>query len=46
MTRRATEKLDDLIEFLRTIGVKLAKGERVRPSHFNGILSRVRGQGG
>ncbi len=39
------EKLDDLIEFLRTIGVKLAKGERVRPSHFNGILSRVRGQG-
>ena len=40
------EKLNDLIEFLRTIGVKLAKGERVRPSHFNGILSRVRGQGG
>ncbi len=39
------EKLNDLIEFLRTIGVKLAKGERVRPSHFNGILSRVRGQG-
>jgi ribonuclease R len=39
------EKLNDLIEFLRTIGVKMAKGERVRPSHFNGILSRVRGQG-
>jgi ribonuclease R len=41
----SSEKLDDLIEFLRTIGVKLAKGERVRPSHFNGVLSRVRGQG-
>ena len=40
----SAEKLDDLIEFLRTIGVKLAKGERVRPSHFNGILSKVRGQ--
>ena len=38
------EKLNDLVEFLRTIGVKLAKGERVRPSHFNGILSHVRGQ--
>jgi ribonuclease R len=40
----SAEKLDDLIEFLRTIGVKLAKGERVRPSHFNGVLTRVRGQ--
>jgi ribonuclease R len=40
----SAEKLEDLIEFLRTIGVKLAKGERVRPSHFNGVLSRVRGQ--
>jgi ribonuclease R len=40
----SVEKLEDLIEFLRTIGVKLAKGERVRPSHFNGVLSRVRGQ--
>src|SRR6202789_1038881 len=37
------EKLNDLIEFLRTIGVKLAKSERVRPSHFNGVLSHVRG---
>ena len=35
----SAEKLDDLIEFLRTIGVKLAKGERVRPSHFNGVLA-------
>jgi ribonuclease R len=40
----SVEKLEDLIEFLRTIGVKLAKGDRVRPSHFNGVLSRVRGQ--
>jgi len=40
----SAEKLDDLIEFLRTIGVKLAKGERVRPSHFNGVLTKVRGQ--
>jgi ribonuclease R len=40
----SVEKLEDLIEFLRTIGVKLAKGERVRPSHFNGVLTRVRGQ--
>ena len=40
----SVEKLNDLVEFLRTIGVKLAKGERVRPSHFNGVLGRVRGQ--
>ena len=40
----SVEKLNDLVEFLGTIGVKLAKGERVRPSHFNGVLSRVRGQ--
>ncbi len=38
------EKLNDLVEFLSTIGVKLAKGDRVRPSHFNGVLGRVRGQ--
>ena len=40
----SVEKLNDLIDFLKTIGVKLARGERVRPSHFNGVLSRVRGQ--
>ena len=40
----SVEKLNDLVEFLGTIGVKLAKGDRVRPSHFNGVLSRVRGQ--
>ena len=40
----SVEKLNDLVEFLGTIGVKLAKGDRVRPSHFNGVLGRVRGQ--
>jgi ribonuclease R len=40
----SVEKLDDLVQFLGTIGVKLSKGERVRPAHFNGVLSRVRGQ--
>ena len=40
----SVEKLNDLVKFLGTIGVKLAKGDRVRPSHFNGVLSRVRGQ--
>jgi ribonuclease R len=40
----SAEKLNDLVEFLSTIGVKLARGDRVRPSHFNGVLSRVRGQ--
>ena len=41
----SVEKLNDLVEFLGTIGVKLAKGDRVRPSHFNGVLARVKGQG-
>ncbi|HVP70718.1 MAG TPA: VacB/RNase II family 3'-5' exoribonuclease, partial [Gemmatimonadaceae bacterium] len=40
----SVEKLNDLIEFLSTIGVKLARGDRGRPSHFNGVLNRVRGQ--
>ena len=40
----SVEKLNDLVEFLSTIGVRLARGDRVRPSHFNGVLSRVRGQ--
>ena len=37
------EKLNDLSEFLATLGVKFAKGERVRPAQFNGILTRVKG---
>ncbi len=39
----SVEKLNDLSEFLMTLGVKFAKGERVRPAQFNGILSRVKG---
>ncbi|ATQ66854.1 MULTISPECIES: ribonuclease R [Methylosinus] len=38
------EKVTALSEFLATIGVKLAKGQVLRPSHFNVILARVRGQ--
>ncbi len=38
------EKLRDLSDFLASIGVKFAKGEQVRPSHFNRILGRVKGQ--
>jgi len=38
------EKLDDLNEFLATIGVKFARGERVRPAQFNGVLARVKGE--
>jgi ribonuclease R len=37
------EKLNDLSEFLTTLGIKFAKGERVRPAQFNGILGRVKG---
>jgi ribonuclease R len=37
------EKLGDLGEFLGTLGVKLAKAERLRPSHFNTVLARVKG---
>ncbi|MBI1867202.1 MAG: ribonuclease R [Methylocystis sp.] len=38
------EKIAALSEFLATIGVKLAKGQTLRPSHFNVILARVRGR--
>jgi ribonuclease R len=37
------EKLNDLNEFLATIGVKFARGERLRPAQFNGVLARVKG---
>jgi ribonuclease R len=37
------EKISALSEFLATIGVKLAKGQTLRPSHFNIILARVKG---
>jgi ribonuclease R len=38
------EKINDLNEFLATIGVKFAKGEHLRPAQFNGVLSRVKGE--
>jgi len=37
------EKLAALAEFLGTIGVKFAKGQTVRASSFNAVLSRVKG---
>jgi ribonuclease R len=37
------EKINDLGDFLMTLGVKFARGERLRPSHFNSILARVKG---
>ncbi|MEF3365346.1 ribonuclease R [Methylocystis sp. 9N] len=37
------EKVSALAEFLSTIGVKFAKGQALRPSHFNVILARVKG---
>ncbi|MCW6508059.1 ribonuclease R [Lichenifustis flavocetrariae] len=36
-------KLNALSEFLATIGIRLAKGQALRPAQFNGILERVRG---
>ncbi len=35
-------KLNALGEFLQTIGIKLAKGQVLRPAQFNGILGRVK----
>ena len=29
--------------FLQTIGIKLAKGQVLKPQQFNGILAKVRG---
>ena len=40
----SAEKVGELSEFLSTLGVKLAKGERMRPAHFNAILTRVKGE--
>jgi ribonuclease R len=39
----SVEKLGNLSEFLGTLGVKLAKAERLRPTHFNKVLARVKG---
>jgi ribonuclease R len=40
----SAEKVGELSGFLATLGVKLAKGERMRPSHFNSVLTRVKGE--
>ena len=37
-------KQESLREFLQTIGLSLARGAAMRPSQFNGILERVRGE--
>jgi ribonuclease R len=37
------EKLNNLAEFLASIGIKLAKGQALKAAQFNGILARVRG---
>ncbi|WP_395666969.1 ribonuclease R [Methylocella sp.] len=36
------EKLNNLAEFLATVGVRLAKGQVLRPQQFNGILAQVK----
>ncbi|MGH6797056.1 MAG: RNB domain-containing ribonuclease, partial [Roseiarcus sp.] len=36
------EKLNNLAEFLASIGIKLAKGQVIRPEQFNGVLARVK----
>ncbi|QPC45138.1 ribonuclease R [Kaustia mangrovi] len=38
------EKAAALSEFLRTIGLSLAKGQTLKPQHFNKILEAVRGR--
>ncbi|PNG27859.1 ribonuclease R [Methylocella silvestris] len=38
----SVEKLNNLAEFLSTIGIKLAKGQVLRPEQFNGILAQVK----
>ncbi len=35
------ERIDALREFLATLDIKLAKGTRLRPEHFNAILAQV-----
>ncbi len=37
------EKLNNLAEFLASIGIKFAKGQVLSAAQFNGILARVRG---
>jgi len=37
------EKINALSEFLGTIGVKLSKGQVLKPANFNAILTRLKG---
>ncbi len=37
------EKLNNLAEFLASIGIKFGKGQVLRAAQFNGILARVKG---
>lgn len=39
------EKLVQLTDYLATIGLKLAKGQVVKPAHFNRLLSAARARG-
>ncbi|VTZ49941.1 Ribonuclease R [Methylocella tundrae] len=38
----SVEKLNNLAEFLSSIGIKLAKGQVIRAEQFNGILAQVK----
>jgi ribonuclease R len=40
----AEEKIRSLGEFLKTVGINLAKGQRMQPRHFNQILKQVEGK--
>ncbi len=37
------EKINALTEFLATIGIRLPKGQTMRPANFNAVLARVKG---
>lgn len=38
------EKVNALSDVLESLGIKLAKGQVVRPTTFNGVLAKVKGQ--
>jgi ribonuclease R len=40
----ARDKVEALAEFLATVGISLPKGQVLKPSHFNRILSQVAGR--
>ncbi|MGE3873974.1 MAG: ribonuclease R [Parvibaculaceae bacterium] len=40
----APEKIKSLGEFLKTVGIDLAKGQRMQPRNFNQILKQVEGK--